>query len=270
MKLSTKNWRRISKSIFLILTAYAVLNITPHKPYMLIALSVMLVLTIFLRTVFCGWICPLGTGFDLLRGVGKWFGSLSIIKPIHRKYKRWVKRNQYVLAKIDHNARYLRYAFLLWILQAAFLGIVSIKNGDEHGIISVLYLLIALGIMGLFVERSWCKYACPVGAVLGVFSKLSPTSVTRNKASCIDCKICSRVCPMNIDVANLSRVRGIDCQTCVKCVDACPVNDALALTIKIPVFNQSKSSVKNADNNQIVLPASSSKFNHSVEKIDRN
>lgn len=238
MKLSTKNWRRISKTIFLILTAYAVFNITPHKPYMLIGLSVTLAITILLRTVFCGWICPLGTVFDLIRGLGKWFGNLSIINPINRKYKRWVKSNKAVLGKIDHYARYLRYVFLLWILQAAFLGIASIKNGDERGIVSALYLLITLAIIGLFVQRSWCKYACPVGAILGVFSKLSPTSITRNAESCIDCNICSRICPMNLDVANLSRVRKIDCQTCVQCVEACPVDDALELKFKIPQMRQ--------------------------------
>lgn len=246
MNLSTKTWRRISKGILLLLTIYAIFIITPNKYYMLTGLSLTLVITLFFRTIFCGWICPLGTVFDLVRGFGKWFGSLSVIKPINRKYKRWVKSNKVVLGKIDHYARYLRHVFLLWILQAAFLGIASIKNGDERGIVSVLYLLITLAVIGLFVERSWCKYSCPVGAVMGVFSKLSPTSVMRNEDNCIECNICSRICPMNIDVANLKRVREIDCQTCVKCVDACPVDNALDLKFKVPQFVQSTLQIKDA------------------------
>ncbi len=239
MKLNTKTWRRISKTTFLILTVIAVLTIVPQKPYMLVGLAVTLVATLFLRTVFCGWVCPLGTVFDLIRYLGKWVGSLSAIMPINRKTKRWIKSKQVGLSKVDHYARYLRYVFLLWILQAAFLGIASIKNGDEKGIVSVLYLLIALGIVGLFVERSWCKYACPVGAVMGIFSKLSPTSVTRNESVCIECNICSKTCPMKIDVAHIRRVREIDCQTCVKCIEACPVDDALALKFIIPTIVKS-------------------------------
>ena len=244
MKINTKTWRNIAKGSVLLLTIFALYSITPHKPYMLIGLATTLLITVLFRTVFCGWICPLGTVFDLIHELGQWFGKIPVIKPINPKYKRWVKSNKVVLGKIDHYARYLRYVFLLWILQAAFLGIASIKNGDEKGILSVLYLLIAVGVLGLFVERAWCKYSCPVGAVLGVFSKLSPTSVTRNEIACIECNICSRICPMNIDVANLTRVREIDCQTCVKCVDACPVDDTLELKFKIPQFKQIDTSMK--------------------------
>jgi len=214
---------------------------------MVTGLSITLVITILFRTVFCGWVCPLGTVFDLIRGSGKWIGSLAVIKPIKRKYRRWIKRNKGILGKLDHYARYFRYVFLLWILQAAFLGIASIKHGDERGIISVLYLLLVLGIIGLFVERSWCKYSCPVGAVMGVFSKLSPTSVTRNESACIECNICSGICPMNIDVAHLERVREIDCQTCIKCVDACPVGEALALKFKTPQLAQFDLQISNVE-----------------------
>jgi len=222
----------------MILTLIAILTITPQKSYMLTGLSITLIITLLFRTVFCGWVCPLGTLFDLIRGLGKWFGNVALFKPINRKYRGWIKSNLQVLTKMDHYARYLRYALLLWILQVAFLSIASIKHGDERGIVSVLYLLITLAIIGLFVERSWCKYSCPVGAVMGIFSKLSPTSVTRSEAGCIECNLCSRTCPMNIDVAHLQSVREIDCQTCLKCVDTCPVENTLELKFKVPQFKQ--------------------------------
>ncbi len=240
MKLNTKTWRRILKGLILALTVYAVFNVTPHKPYMLIGLSSTLIITVLFRSVFCGWICPLGTLFDLVREAGKGVGKLPFVKPINRKYKAWVKTNRKYLDRIDHYARYFKYVFFLWILQSAFLGIASIKNGNERGFESVLYFLIAFLVMGLFIERSWCKYACPVGAVIGLFAKFSPTRITRDSAACIDCNICSKTCPLNIDVANTRYVQELDCHTCVQCVEACPVDDALALKFITPQFKKSK------------------------------
>jgi len=238
----------------LIISGISVFTITPDKDYMLVGLLLVLVLTILFRPIFCGWVCPLGTVFDLIRSFGEWLGNKSLIRPFNRRYKWWVKNNQITLHKIDHYARYLRYVFLLWILQAAFLGIASIKNGDERGIVTALYLLIALAIIGLFVQRSWCKYACPVGAILGVFSGLSPTSITRNAERCIDCHICSRICPMTIDVANLSRVCKIDCQTCIKCIEACPVDNALELKFQTPTLFKINRKVKDAVSSEAGLP----------------
>jgi len=49
---------------------------------------------------------------------------------------------------------------------------------------------------------------------------------------------------MNIDVANTKYVQEFDCQTCLQCVEACPVDDALNLKIKAPKFNKKKNSDK--------------------------
>ncbi len=180
------------------------------------------------------------TVFDLVRGLGRLVGNLSIIKPINKKYKKWLVRNQVGLNKIDHYARYFKYIFLLWIFQAAFLGIGTIKKDGEHGIVSVIYLLFVFLVLGLFNERSWCKYVCPVGGVMGIFAKYSPTRIARNKDACIGCNICSKTCPMNIDVANTRFVQEFDCQTCLQCVEACPVDDTLNLKIKTPRFSKKK------------------------------
>ncbi len=128
----------------------------------------------------------------------------------------------------------------MWILQSIFLGLASIKDEGEHGILSVLYLLIAMIVSGLFIERSWCKYICPIGAFLGLVSKISITRISRNEEACIKCNICSKVCPMNIDVANRLSVKDIDCQAGLKCVDACPVDNALSVKTKIPFFFRKK------------------------------
>lgn len=237
-----KLFRRITKGLVLVLTIYAILNFAPNKHFMLIVLGLILVITILFSTVFCGWICPMGTLFDLIRKLGKKFGNFSLIHPINNSYKQWIKKNKTVLLKIDHYLRYFRYVFFLWILQSIFLGLASIKDEGEHGILSVLYLLIAMIVSGLVIERSWCKYICPVGAFLGLVSKFSISKITRNEEVCIKCNICFKVCPMNIDVSKRLSVRDIDCQSGLQCVDACPVDRALTFKTGIPIF-----SLKNPD-----------------------
>jgi polyferredoxin len=78
-----KIFRRIIKGLVLLLSVYAILNFAPNKYFMLIVLASILFITLFLRTVFCGWICPMGTLFDLIRELGKKIGNLSVMRPIN-------------------------------------------------------------------------------------------------------------------------------------------------------------------------------------------
>lgn len=245
-------YRSIIQFFFLVFSIFFLVTFEPSKEFMLTTLSLLLIITLLFRSGFCGWICPIGAIVDFVRWVGKTIGGLSFIKPINKKYKKWVKNNKGILTKIDKYARYFRYVFLLWILQAAFLSIASIKDGDEHGILTVIYLVIALLVLGLFVDRAWCKYACPLGAIIGIFGKLGPTRVTRIEEACINCKLCSKNCPMSLDVANMKAVNKLDCNTCLTCVDVCPVEGALDLKMNLPFINKEKSKKIEATEKQVV------------------
>ena len=72
------------------------------------------------------------------------------------------------------------------------------------------------------VERGWCRYFCPVGALLAPFNKVSFLHVSVDKKECTHCNICSEVCPMGIDVPSMNR--DPECILCGKCVNACPKN----------------------------------------------
>ncbi|HHX51441.1 MAG TPA: 4Fe-4S binding protein [Clostridia bacterium] len=130
---------------------------------MLTTLGLVLLITLLFHTGFCGWLCPLGTMTDLVRALGKKIGGLSFLKPTNEKYLLWVKANKKLLNKIDGPARYIKYILLVWIFQAAFFSFGSIKEERQHGIFSVLQLVIALLVLGLFVDRAWYRYGCPLG-----------------------------------------------------------------------------------------------------------
>lgn len=66
-----------------------------------------------------------------------------------------------------------------------------------------------------------------MGGFLGLISKLSPFKIKRNKDICIDCNICSKSCPVNIDVAKINEVTSMECINCQECTAACPKEGAL-------------------------------------------
>ena len=92
--------------------------------------------------------------------------------------------------------------------------------------------------LSLLVERPFCKYACPYGAVLGVFNLFRVFGIRRNPPTCTNCKACDRACPMNIQVSTRpGRVRDHQCISCLECTSekACPEKDTVIFGIGAPV-----------------------------------
>jgi len=72
------------------------------------------------------------------------------------------------------------------------------------------------------VERGWCRYFCPVGAILAPFNKISYLTVSVDEKVCVHCNACSDVCPMGINVPEMNR--DPECILCGKCINVCPKN----------------------------------------------
>ncbi|MGD9676961.1 MAG: 4Fe-4S binding protein [Vulcanibacillus sp.] len=223
-KIKMTKLRRILQGFLLVAGIIYLIQIIPNNETFLIAILLIILITVVFRTGFCGWICPLGTIFDFIRKIGKLIGSIPFMRPINKNYKIWINNNRNLLNKIDKYARYFKYIFLLWMMQAAF-----IAEGDQHESVNSLLIFLFFVIIGLFIDRSWCKYCCPLGATLGLVGKISPTKVERDENLCIDCDLCTKICPINIDVAHKKIVNDKDCNTCLECVDVCPVEGALDL-----------------------------------------
>jgi polyferredoxin len=97
-------------------------------------------------------------------------------------------------------------------------------------------VLLALGMLALFVERLCCRYPCPLGDVQSLVGKVSPIAVQRNAAACLGCDLCNRACPVAIPVSSRTRVTDSSCLSCLECVAACPSQNALTVTRALPTF----------------------------------
>ena len=101
---------------------------------------------------------------------------------------------------------------------------------DEVALSGIVILGIVL-LTSLFVERPFCKYACPYGAVLGLTNLFRVFGIRRSASTCINCKACDRSCPMNIQVSTAGVVRRHQCISCLECTSeaACPVEKTVSL-----------------------------------------
>ena len=96
-----------------------------------------------------------------------------------------------------------------------------------------LIILGATLLGSLFIERPWCKYFCPYGALLGVFNKFRIFKIKRSPSTCISCNKCTKACPMNIDVAKQGTITDLQCISCFECTSqrVCPVPDTVEMQL---------------------------------------
>jgi NAD-dependent dihydropyrimidine dehydrogenase PreA subunit len=193
----------------------------------ILLLGVLVVALIFRRS-FCGLICPMGTIQELFARLGK--------KIFGRRLE--------IPAAIDRPARYLKYVVLaLTVLFTIKAGELVIRPYDPwaayHHLSSadllteflIGFIVLAITLIGsLMYDRFFCKYACPMGAFLGIISKLSVFKIRRNESTCISCKACDKACPVNIKVSEQKVVDSAECIDCAECVNVCPSKDTLSVS----------------------------------------
>ena len=212
-----------------------------HSSNLVLAGAVLL-LAFTARGAFCGWICPLGFLQDIAAGL-----SAFVQRHVPAAFRgmRALRRKAAPLAVLDRPLRFLKYAVLAWaIWGTATFGVMVFRDVDPW--IALLdigresagfgLLVLALLLVGaLFMDRPWCRYACPLGAANGIVARFSPVRLERSAAACVDCNLCTRSCPMGIDVAKATVITSADCIGCLECVEACPRAGALELHLGLPV-----------------------------------
>jgi polyferredoxin len=183
---------------------------------------------LLLKKGFCSWMCPVGT-------VSEWLWKLG---------RKLFGRNRQLPRGLDYPLRSVKYLLLACFVWAVWTmdgpGLEGFLDSPFNALADVrMYLFfarissLALGVilvlagLSLVVQNAWCRYLCPYGALLGLLSLASPLRVTRTKASCIDCGLCTRACPSRIQVHRAGRVGSDECTACYRCVAACPVKDTL-------------------------------------------
>jgi len=91
-------------------------------------------------------------------------------------------------------------------------------------------VLLVFIVTSLLVKRFWCKYLCPLGAMLVVFNKISPLRVVIDRDRCTHCNRCQAECPVGIPGIP-ENIRSAECVRCLECLETCVVPDAVTLRV---------------------------------------
>jgi len=139
-----------------------------------------LLFTLFFGRTFCAAVCPLG-------GVQE----LVAVRPV--QVPNWLENTLGMLPWI-----YLGLAVLFAVTGTAF---VICRYDPFVGFFrlsaetNMLILGACLLVIGVFVGRPYCRYLCPYGAILGLFSRVSKWHVSITPDECIQCRLCEDACP---------------------------------------------------------------------------
>lgn len=181
--------------------------------------------TVLVGRFFCGFFCSFGAVQDLL-----WLGS-------HRLRALFPgKRN---LKKADRIFRFAKYAVLFYFIIFIWSGVTAVKTAGPWQVFGqyvsfghwpglklllsvggVLLLLIFIG--SLFVQRFFCRYFCPMGAIYSLISQTSFLKIDKPREGCGKCHLCTSKCTMGMDLTKKDRIAGGECISCQKCVSWCP------------------------------------------------
>ncbi len=197
-------------------------------PAGVVLLIAFLAISWLFRKSFCSWLCPVGTLSEYLWRLGR----------------DTFKKNWRIPRFLDIPLRALKYALLgLFGYAIAGMSVAAIRAFLEgpYGLIADVKLLnffrylgmggaitlVVLVVFSVFVQNFWCRYLCPYGALLGLFSMAGPLRIRRNATLCIDCGKCTRACPSHLPVDQLFSIKSAECTGCLECVASCPVGQAL-------------------------------------------
>ena len=180
---------------------------------------------------FCGWLCPFGWIQELLYKIP--LKKIRIKPTIHKK-AIWLK---YVLLIVfvftipiftQDPYGMSSPAFCKWIcpagtLEAGYPLILSnpaLRQAIGHIFNWKTILLVITIFFSIKIFRFFCKYACPLGAIYGMFNKISFYHM-KCSSTCIKCERCSKVCKMQIEPYKTPN--SAECIRCGECIEVCPV-----------------------------------------------
>jgi polyferredoxin len=91
-----------------------------------------------------------------------------------------------------------------------------------HGTLLIALLFVAVIFLNLHRARFWCRYVCPLGALLGIVGKNPLVRLQRSVDACNDCGLCVADCQGGANPAGADSWKPAECFYCLNCQSACP------------------------------------------------
>lgn len=188
------------------------------------------------KGAYCGWICSCGA-------LAETMGDAHRQKMPHGPVWNRVNMVGQVALLVTLVLLVLRVASWAWPeigwLKGAYMGLFMGRDANwGHLPFPLSFLnyvwsvdLLLAGILGVglywhFSGRVWCRFACPLAALMHIYARFSRFRIVADKKKCISCSVCTSVCHQGIDVMNFANkgapMADPECVRCSACVASCP------------------------------------------------
>ncbi len=165
------------------------------------------------RGVYCGWLCPFGALQELLNMVARFFNIRQINVPWGLHERLWPLKYILFLAILAVSLNWMGKAYLLAEAEP-FKTVIILKFMREWPF--VLYA-VALLVAGLFIERFYCRYLCPLGAALAIPARLRMFEWLKRRRQCgRECRICASRCTVQA-IHPMGNINPNECIYCLRC-----------------------------------------------------
>ena len=172
------------------------------------------------KGAYCGWICSCGALAETMGDTHRhkmWHGPAA---------NRWNMTGQVILVL----AGVVTGLFMLsWVpsLHASLAPVTKVLEKNYKLVVDIVIGgAIGLGFYFWFSGRVWCRFACPLAALMHIYARFTRFRIFAEKKKCISCNVCTSVCHQGIDIMNFAN-KGLpmadpQCVRCSACVQSCP------------------------------------------------
>ncbi|WP_319826128.1 4Fe-4S binding protein [Thalassovita sp.] len=165
------------------------------------------------RGVYCGWLCPFGALQELTNALARRLGVRQIAVPQSVHERLWVIKYTLFVAIVALSFYSMTDALILAEAEP-FKTAISMRFIRAWPFL--LFVAVILG-MGLFIERFYCRYLCPLGAGLAIPAKLKIFDWLHRRPQCgRECRLCETQCTVGA-IDAIGRINPNECVLCLRC-----------------------------------------------------
>lgn len=218
------------------LGVYTVFTDQPQVAWLIIAAVQTLVIIPLIvmkwgKGAYCSWICSCGAMAETM-------GDQHRHKMPHGS--KWNKLNMFGQVILLAAVALLVIRILGWIYPESWMNqlfnlFIKGENKDYQLVNAFSYKwlvdIFLAGVLGFglyfkYSGRIWCRFACPLAALMNIYSRFSRFAIVSEKSKCISCNQCTSVCHQGIDVMSFANkgkpMTDPQCVRCSACVQTCP------------------------------------------------
>ncbi|HEY0007380.1 MAG TPA: 4Fe-4S binding protein, partial [Tepidisphaeraceae bacterium] len=215
-------WPLFFWNVFTAQPMWAWLTISVAQTFVLIPLMIYF----WGKGSYCGWICSCGALAETL-------GDRHRDKMPHGPF--WNRLNMLGQAFLAFALLLLGLRIIGWIWPGGRSAAAFEYLLNDLPIFNYVWFvdLLWAGIFGVglyfwFSGRVWCRFGCPLAALMHIYTRFSKYAIVADKKKCISCSVCTTVCHQGIDVMSFANkglpMQDPQCVRCSACVQMCPTN----------------------------------------------